>query len=87
MASQILIAQSSLKKSIKNGVIPKKLRMKKYFKEAVLLLGIEAEAKGERVSRMLQNVAPHDLLPWWRKERKKAPQEFQHKPHNAQDEP
>ena len=49
MASQILIAQSNLKKSIQKGVIPKKLRMKKYFKEAVLLFGIEAQAKGEKV--------------------------------------
>jgi len=86
MASQILIAQLNLKKLVKNGVIPKKLRMKKYFKEAVLLFGIEAEAKGERVSRMLQNVAPHDLLPWWRKERKKTPQELRHEPHKPQDE-
>jgi len=86
MASQILIAQLNLKKLVKNGAIPKKLRMKKYFKEAVLLFGIEAEAKGERVSRMLQNVAPHDLLPWWRKERKETPQELRHKPHKPHDE-
>jgi poly(A) polymerase len=62
MASQILMAQSNLKKSIQKGVIPKRLRMKKYFKEAVLLFGIEAQAKGEKVPRILQNAAPSDLL-------------------------
>ena len=70
MASQILIAQSNLRKSIKNGVIPKRLRMKKYFKEAVLLFGIEAEAKGEKVPRILQNAVSADLLPWWPKKLK-----------------
>ncbi len=67
MASQILIAQSNLKKSIKNGVLPKRLRTKKYFKEAVLLFGIEAEAKGEKTPRILQNAVPPDFLPWWPK--------------------
>jgi len=71
MASQILIAQLNLKKSIKNGVIPKRLRMKKYFKEAVLLFGIEAEAKGEKAPRILQNAVPPDFLPWWPKRLKK----------------
>ena len=71
MASQILIAQSSLKKSIKNGVLPKRLRTKKYFREAVLLFGIEAEAKGERAPRILQNAVPSDFLPWWSKTLKK----------------
>jgi poly(A) polymerase len=65
MASQILIAQSNLKKSIKNGVLPKRLRTKKYFREAVLLFGIEAEAKGEKTPRILQNAVPPDFLPWW----------------------
>jgi hypothetical protein len=68
MASQVLIAQSTLKKSIRNGVIPKRVRMKKYFKEAALLFGIEAEAKGERAPRILQNAVPPDFLPWWPKE-------------------
>jgi poly(A) polymerase len=68
MTSQILIAQSNLRKSIKNGVIPKKLRMKKYFKEAALLFGIEAEAKGEKVPRILQNAVSPDFLPWWPKD-------------------
>jgi poly(A) polymerase len=71
MASQILIAQSNLKRSIQKGVIPKKLRMKKYFKEAVLLFGIEAQAKGEKVPRILRNAVPSDLLPWWPKELKR----------------
>jgi hypothetical protein len=67
MASQILIAQSNLKKSIKNGVLPKRLRTKKYFREAVLLFGIQAEAKGEKTPRILQNAVPPDFLPWWPK--------------------
>jgi len=71
MASQILIAQSNLKKSIKNGVLPKRLRMKKYFNEAVLLFGIEAEAKGEKAPHILQNAVPPDFLPWWPKTLKK----------------
>jgi len=71
MASQILIAQSSLKKVIQKGMIPKKLRMKKYFKDAVLLFGIEAQAKGEKVPHILRNTVPLDLLPWWPKESKR----------------
>jgi poly(A) polymerase len=76
MASQILIAQSNLKRSIQKGVIPKKLRMKKYFLEAVLFFGIEAQAKNEKVPRLLRNAVPSDLLPWWPKEfkrRRRAP--------------
>jgi len=71
MACQILVAQSNLKKAIQKGVIPKKLRMKKYFKEAVLLFGIEAHAKGEKVPHILRNAALSDLLPWWPKEFKR----------------
>jgi hypothetical protein len=41
--------------------------MKKYFKDAVLLFGIEAQAKGEKVPRMLRNTVPSDLLSWWPK--------------------
>jgi poly(A) polymerase len=67
MAYQVLIAQSHLRKSIQTGVIPKRLRMKKYFKQAVLLYGILAEAKGERVSPILRSAVPTDLLPWWPK--------------------
>jgi len=71
MASQILIAQSNLKKSIQRGMMPKRMRMKKYFKEAVLLFGIEAQAKNEKVPRLLRNAVPSDLLPWWAKEIKR----------------
>jgi hypothetical protein len=67
MASQILMAQPSLKKAVQRGMIPKRLRMKKYFKEAVLLCGIEAHAKGEEVPHSLRNAVPCDLLPWWPK--------------------
>jgi len=68
MACQILMAQSMIKKEIQRGIIPKRLRMKKYFKEAVLLYGVEAKAKGENVPRILRNAVPSDLLPWWPKE-------------------
>jgi poly(A) polymerase len=71
MAYQILMAQAIIKKAIQKGVIPKKLRMKKYFKEAVLLFGIEAQAKKEKAPRILRNAAPSDLLPWWPKESKR----------------
>jgi poly(A) polymerase len=71
MASQILVSQSSLKKSVQRGVIPKRMRMKKYFKEAVLLFGIEAQAKNEKVPHLLRNAVPSDLLPWWPKEIKR----------------
>lgn len=68
MACQILAAQSNIKRSLQKGLLSKKLRMKKYFKEAVLLFGIEAQAKGEKMPRILQNAAPPDLLPWWSRE-------------------
>jgi len=68
MAYQILMAQSNLKKSAQTGVIPKKLRLKKYFKESVLLFGIVAQAKGDKVPYMLRNTVSSDLLPWWPKE-------------------
>jgi hypothetical protein len=71
IASQILIAQSSLKKALHRGVIPKRLRMKKYFEEAVLLFGIVAQANGEGVPRLLRHAVPPDLLPWWPKEFKR----------------
>ena len=73
VVSQILMAQSNLKKSIQRGVIPKRMRMKKYFKEAVLLFGIDAEARNEKVPRLLRNAVPSDLLPWWPKEFKRRP--------------
>jgi len=68
MTSQILMAQWNLRKSINRGMISKGLRTKKYFREGVLLLGILAQAKGERVPRLLRNVVPSDLLPWWPKD-------------------
>ncbi len=67
MASQVLIAQSVLRKSLQRGMIPKRLRMKKYFQEAVLFFGIEAQARGERVPHLLRNTVPSDFLPWWPK--------------------
>jgi hypothetical protein len=76
MACQILVAQSNLKRSIQKGVIPKRLRMKKYFKEAVLLFGIEAQANGEKVPRILRNAMFSDLLPWWPKESKRRYRRF-----------
>jgi poly(A) polymerase len=75
-AYQILMAQSNLKKAIQKGVIPKKLRMKKYFKEAVLLFGIEAQAKGEKVPRILRNAVLPVLLPWWPKETRRRRRKF-----------
>ena len=75
-AYQILMAQSIIKKAIQKGVIPKRLRMKKYFKEAVLLFGIEAQAKREKAPRILRNAVPSDLLPWWPKEFKRRRRRF-----------
>jgi poly(A) polymerase len=71
MACQILVAQSNIKRSLQKGVVSKKLRMKRYFKEAVLLFGIEAQAKGEKTPRILQNAVLPDLLPWWSSEPKR----------------
>jgi poly(A) polymerase len=68
MAYQIMVAQSRLERAIQKGGIPKRLRMKKYFREAVLLYGILAEAKGERISSVLRRAVPSDLLPWWPRE-------------------
>jgi len=68
MAYQILTAQSNLKRSVETGGILKRLRLKKYFEEAVLLFGMEAQAKGEKVPRILRNTVSSDLLPWWPKE-------------------
>jgi poly(A) polymerase len=72
MAYQVLMAQSILRKSIQTGVISRRLRMKKYFKNAVLIFGIEAQAIGEKVPRLLRNAVPLDLLPWWSKERRRG---------------
>lgn len=71
MIFHISMAQVNLRKAIQRGVIPKRLRMKKYFREAVLLYGIEAHAKGEKVPRLLRHVVPSDLFPWWPKRLKR----------------
>jgi poly(A) polymerase len=76
MASQVLMAQWNLRKSIKRGMIPKSLRMKRYFQEAVLLFAILAQAKREKVPRLLRNAVPSDLLPWWPKEFKRRFRRF-----------
>ena len=68
MASQILIAQSTLRKILQRRLIPKRLRMKRYFREAILFFGIETQARGERVPRLLRHAVPPDLLPWWSQE-------------------
>lgn len=65
MASQVLIAQWALRRALSRGLIPKRLRMKKYYRDAVLLFGILAEARKERVPRLLRHTVPSDLLPWW----------------------
>jgi hypothetical protein len=69
---QILIAQFPLRKALERGAIPKRLRAKKYFKEATLLFGIQAKAKGEKMPRILQNAVSADLLPWWPKRPEKG---------------
>ncbi len=71
MAYQILMAQSNLKTSVQTGVTSKRLRMKKYFREAVLFFGIRAQAMGEKVPRILRSTVSSDLLPWWPKEPKR----------------
>jgi hypothetical protein len=50
--------------------------MKKYFRQAVLLYGILAEAKREKVPAFLRNAVPWDLLPWWSKQPKKRYRRF-----------
>ena len=67
MAYQILMAQPFLRRAIKRGAIPKRMRRKKYLQEAVLFLGIEAQAKGEKVPLFIRRSAPSDFLPWWPK--------------------
>ena len=68
MAYQILMAQTNLRRSAETGSIPRRLRMKKYFKEAVFFFGIGAQARDEKVPRVLRNTVSPDLLPWWPKE-------------------
>jgi hypothetical protein len=76
MAYQILIAQSALRKALERGAIPKRLRAKKYFKEAVLLFGIQAQAKNERVPHLLRHAVVPNFLPWWPKIFRRRPQRF-----------
>lgn len=68
MAILMLAAQSNLRYFIQKGVVPKRLRTKKYFKEAVLFFGIEAEATGKKMPQLIRRAVPSDLLPWWPKE-------------------
>jgi hypothetical protein len=75
-ACQALVAQSYLRKAIYRGMIPKRMRTKKYLQEAILLFALEARAKGEEVPRLLQNAASSDLLPWWPKEFKRRRRRF-----------
>lgn len=75
-AYQALVAQSYLKRAINRGMIPKRMGMKKYFQEAVLLFGLEARAKGEEFPHLLQNAASSDMLPWWPKEFKRRRRRF-----------
>lgn len=73
---QILMSQWNLKKAIQQGVISKRLKMKKYLREAVLLFGIEAQAKKEKVPSMIRKAVSSDLLPWWPEETKKRYRRF-----------
>ena len=68
MTYQIWIAQSYLRKALQGGMVPRRLRMKKYFQEAVLFYGIEAQARGGKVPWLLRNSVPPDSLPWWPQE-------------------
>lgn len=70
MAIQVLTAQTHLRHFIQKGMLPKRFRAKKYFKEAVLFFGIEAEATGRKVPAMIRRAVPSDLLPWWPKEQR-----------------
>ena len=80
MACQILIAQSFLKKALSRGVLPKRVKAKKYFKEAVLFFGIESKARGEKVPRSIRSAAPSGLLPWWQKEPDRRHRSPHHEP-------
>ncbi len=68
MACQILTAQAALERSLERNAVPKRLRGKKYFEEAVLLFGIKAEAQGQKIPSSIRNAVPSDLLPWLPKE-------------------
>jgi poly(A) polymerase len=76
VAFQILLTQPSLERAIQRGGIPKRLRMKKYFREAVLLYGLLAEAKREKVPPVLRSAVSWDLLPWWPQRPRKRHRRF-----------
>jgi poly(A) polymerase len=87
MASLILTVQPILMRAIQRGGILRRLRAKKYFNEAVLYLGIEAEAKGERVPGVLRHAFPSDFLPWWpRDHRRRRPRHRRWPPSSPADE-
>jgi poly(A) polymerase len=87
MASLILTVQPILMRAIQRGGILRRLRAKKYFNEAVLYLGIEAEAKGERVPGVLRHALPSDFLPWWpRDHRRRRPRHRRWPPSSPADE-
>lgn len=73
MAIQILTAQSNLKHFLQRGELPKRFRKKKYFKEAILFFGLEAEATGNKTPRLLRHAVASDFLPWWPKEGRRKP--------------
>jgi len=73
MVYQILMAQPFLQRAIRRGAIPKRMRRKKYFQEAILFFGIEAHARGEKVSPFIRYAVPSDLLPWWPKRDETSP--------------
>ena len=60
---QVLTAQSTLRHVIQTGVVPRRLWKKKYFKEAVLFFGIEAEATRRNIPAMIRRTMPRDFLP------------------------
>ena len=68
MAIQILTTQPFLRVSVRRGMIPGRLRKKKYYEDAVVLYGMETEAGGERVPPLLRRTVATDLLPWWPRE-------------------
>jgi poly(A) polymerase len=65
MACQILTAQAALERTVERNGVPKRLKGKKYFEEAVLLFGIKAEAQGRKVPPCIRTAVASDLLPWW----------------------
>ncbi len=72
MAIQILTAQSNLNHYLQRGKLPKRFRSKKYFKNAVLFYGLEAEATGRKTPRLLRQALPSGFLPWWPREGRKS---------------